>query len=215
MEENPFKQSPRDQYCRIYIVRHGETEWNVLRKIQGTTDIPLNETGKKQAELITKRFASVQFAMAFSSDLLRAKQTAEIIAAQHKLTVIAKKILQEKNFGEMEGKHQNDMIEAYRIYEKLTREEIGKHKIAQGAETDEEVISRILTFLRETALVYKGKNVLIVSHGGIIRLLLIWLGFGEYRNFPPGSIKNTAFVTILSDGVDFFAESIEGIERKD
>ena len=56
---------------------------------------------------------------------------------------------------------------------------------------------------------------MIVSHGGIIRLLLIWLGFGEYRNFPPGSIKNTAFVTILSDGVDFFAESIEGIERKD
>lgn len=211
--ENPFQNSPRELYCKLYIVRHGETDWNVMRKIQGNTDIPLNEVGIKQAEEIGKRFVDERLAIAFSSDLLRAKKTAKIISAQHNLNVIAKEVLREKNFGEMEGKHQSDMIKAYSLYEKLASKEISNHRIANGAETDEEVIARILTFLRETSLAYKGKNVLVVSHGGILRLLLIHLGLGSYKNFPPGSIKNTAIITLLSDGVDFYAEAVEGVIR--
>ena len=63
----------------IYILRHGKTDWNVLRKLQGRTDIPLNETGRAMAAEAAERYAGVHFDVCYSSPLVRAKETAQII----------------------------------------------------------------------------------------------------------------------------------------
>jgi broad specificity phosphatase PhoE len=73
----------------FYLVRHGETDWNKQRIIQGQEDIPLNETGIQQAENAAKLMKSIPFDLAYSSDLMRAKRTTEIIALEHNLAVEA------------------------------------------------------------------------------------------------------------------------------
>jgi broad specificity phosphatase PhoE len=77
----------KKNYCTIYLTRHGETEWNEKKLIQGHTDIPLNTKGKKQAKLLGKQLKDIDFDVVFSSDLLRAKNSAEIIIKE-KMTVI-------------------------------------------------------------------------------------------------------------------------------
>ena len=83
----------------IYIVRHGETNQNVKRIIEGHGDTPLNENGEMQAKLISEKLRHVQFDLAFSSDLLRAKRTAEIIALEHNLLVETTRLLRERYYG--------------------------------------------------------------------------------------------------------------------
>src|SRR5258706_14102789 len=88
----------------FYIVRHGETDWNAERRLQGHSDIPLNENGELQAKNLADELQDITFDLAFSSDLLRAKRTAEIIALEHKLEVQTTKLIREKNYGSLEGK---------------------------------------------------------------------------------------------------------------
>ncbi len=90
------------QQCRFYIVRHGQTECNILRKLQGHADIPLNATGEEEAKELAKQFIGTQFAVAFSSDLLRAKRTAEIISLEKNIAVMTTKVLREGNYGKQE-----------------------------------------------------------------------------------------------------------------
>jgi len=87
----------------LYIVRHGETDWNVKELLQGHADIPLNKFGEEQAKQLAKKLTKVNFAIAFTSDLLRAKKTAEIIALEKKIVVRTTKTLRERYFGHFEG----------------------------------------------------------------------------------------------------------------
>ena len=69
----------KKKYCTIYFARHGETSWNVKKMIQGIKDIPLNKKGEEQAMMIGEKLKNIKFDAVFSSDLIRAKRTAEII----------------------------------------------------------------------------------------------------------------------------------------
>jgi len=205
----------KSKYCTFYIVRHGETVGNVNRILQGHIDLPLTEEGIVQAKMLAQKLASVKFDHAFSSDLLRAKRTAEIIAIEHKLAVIAKKILRERTFGIFEGKsydvYDNELKEAVLTFESLTEKEKYSFKFRQDIESDEEIATRFITFIREVSLAFVGKNVLVVSHGGIMRATLIHLGFGTYKTLQPGAVKNLGYFKLESDGVDFFVRDTEGI----
>src|SRR3990172_8408752 len=92
-----------NNYTTIYIVRHGETEWNIKGVMQGHSDSPLTKTGEKQAHQIAEELKEIHFDEIFSSDALRAKRTAEIIALERKMAVQAKTALRERNYGEFEG----------------------------------------------------------------------------------------------------------------
>src|SRR3989339_1397072 len=94
----------RNNYCHLYLVRHGETEWNVQKIIQGHKDIPLNQKGEKQARRLAKKLVKIKFGVVFSSDLLRAKRTAEIVVLEKKIAVKTTKTLRERHFGRFEGK---------------------------------------------------------------------------------------------------------------
>ena len=90
--------------CTIYIIRHGETEWNVKKIMQGQKNSLLTTKGIQQAKQAAKQLKQIKFAAIFSSDLLRAKRTAQIIALEHKLIVKTRKILRERYYGKFEGK---------------------------------------------------------------------------------------------------------------
>lgn len=207
----------KNEYTTLYIIRHGRTDWNVQGRIQGHTDIPLNEEGEAQAKKLAEELKHIHFDEVFSSDLLRAKRTAELIVLEKKLAVKTTQALREQTYGIYEGRRGEDVDrELKRLfddYKKLSVQELMTQREDPSMETHEEVVSRFITFLREIAVTYKGKNILIATHGAVMRYFLIHLGFGDYQSLPPRSIKNTAYVMVQSDGLDFFIKETSGVHK--
>jgi len=206
----------KNNYCQIYLVRHGLTDWNVRGLLQGQSDIPLNKEGERQAiEAAKKHFKKIKFTAIFSSDLVRAKRTAEIIALEKKMAVETSKLLRERDFGPFEGKHWQEVEKKLRMSIKEFRilsDEVAKKL---GIESDEKMMERFSRFLREVAVAYRGKKVLIVTHGSVMRVFLTKLGFLSKEDSKNVFIKNLAYVRVLSDGVDFFVEEVFGVEKKE
>ncbi len=206
-----------DQFTTFYIVRHGETEWNVARIIQGQMESKLTEKGIGQAKDTAERLKSVEFDAIFSSDLTRAKRTAEIIKLDRKLEILTKKSLRERAFGHFEGrigeefhKETQNLLQQYKL---LPEEKQRTFKFYESYESDDQIISRFIVFLREVAVAYLGKTILVVTHGGIIRTFLGHIGFAKMEELREGTFKNAGFIKVKSDGVNFFLEEIEGYKK--
>jgi len=99
--------------------------------------------------------------------------------------------------------------------EKLSREKRFKFRLTDGFETDEEIMSRFITFLREMAIAYPKKKILIITHGGVMKALLIHLGYAGYDELPPGSIENAGYIILECDGVDFFIKDVKGVNMQE
>ena len=146
----------------LYLVRHGETDWNRQRRIQGLTDIPLNDTGREQARATGMLLTRRHWDAIYASPLSRARETAEIIAAEVGLpepTLVD--ALVERNYGTAEGL---DWLEVETQYPHGTA--------VPGRESREEVAARVIPALMELATAHPGESLLIVSHGGAIRAVL-------------------------------------------
>lgn len=146
----------------LYLIRHGETDWNRQRRVQGRTDIPLNEMGREQARRAGDLLARRTWTAVYSSPLSRARETAELIAARVGLeAVVALDELMERDYGAAEGLTDREIEERYP----------GGLR-APGQETREEVGARIVAALDRIAREHPGGRVLVVSHGGAIRSVL-------------------------------------------
>lgn len=204
-----------NNYCTLYVVRHGRTEWNAQGRYQGQKDSPLTEQGIKQAKEVAQKLRHIKFDAIFSSDLLRAQRTAEIIALEHRLAVTTAEALRERNFGSVEGKTEREIREELKevmeIFDTLPPEERYAFKFVEDMESDDEIATRLVTYIREMAVGYAGKTVLLVCHGGLMRAFLLKIGFATFDELPPKSIRNTAYFKLLSDGVDFFVKETDGI----
>jgi uncharacterized phosphatase len=146
----------------LYLVRHGETDWNAERRIQGSTDIPLNAIGRAQAATAGRLLARREWDGIYSSPLSRAFDTASIIADEVGLgepTTIA--AIVERNYGEAEGLN----------WEQLDRM-FPDDTPVPGRETHEEVAARVLPALVSLAAAHPGEALIVVSHGGVIRSVL-------------------------------------------
>ncbi|MBJ6363547.1 histidine phosphatase family protein [Paenibacillus sp. GCM10012307] len=147
-------------------VRHGKTDWNALGKIQGQTDIPLNEEGIRQAQALAERLATegLQWDGVVSSPLSRARETARMIAERLDIPLLAPdKRLQERGFGEIEGTTEQERISRWGEQWRQTY---------VGQESDEEVRERGFNFLQDW-LEQAGMNrLLVVSHGSFLSLML-------------------------------------------
>ena len=214
------KIEPNKNYCTLYITRHGETMWNKKRIMQGWLDSPLTKKGKKQADKVGKRLKDIKFHKIFSSDLLRAKRTAEIIRADKQIAIVTTKAIRERSLGKHDGVSLDafleEMKDRIKLREKLEAKSLKqsfKLRMAEGWETDEELMARFITFLREISVAYKNKNILVVTHGAIMRVLLVHLGYDQPHKLTYSSIKNSAFVKILCDGTDFFIKETHGITK--
>ena len=142
----------------LLLARHGETDWNRELRIQGSSDIELNELGRRQARFLAQELTDVDLDAIYSSDLSRAHATAAAVAATHGLDVNLDPRLRERSFGSWEG---------------LTREDIAAFPAGSrhDGESDDEVRERVLAAVEEIASNHPGEQVLIVSHGGALNTL--------------------------------------------
>jgi broad specificity phosphatase PhoE len=204
--------------CTIYLVRHGETEWNVKEIIQGQVDSNLTQNGVNQAKAAGEMLKNVHFDLVFASDLSRAKRTAEYIVAERKLVVNTTKLLRERRFGKYEGRpgkeYREENKELFEKMEKMSELEKRRVKFDFGYENEEDLAARLLIFLREIAVTYVGKTVLAVSHGGAMRALLMHLGYATFDELRGRSVENTAYIKLDSDGIDFFVKETKGINKQ-
>ena len=163
-----------EQRLRLYIVRHGVTLWNREMRMQGHTDIPLDEEGKRQAELLAARLYACAHSpqWVYSSDLARARQTAESIARPLGLAVQTTPLLRETCLGDWEGLTRAD-IEARGDGQLLTDYLRDSHTFRPpGAETLEAVWERISRAVQAIRHDHPSGQVVIAGHGGSLRALL-------------------------------------------
>ena len=147
---------------RIYLVRHGETDWNLQRRIQGSTDVPLNDTGRAQARRAGELLATREWDAVVASPLSRAFETASIIATEVGLPdPTTDPRLVERSYGDAEGL---EISEVDRIYPGDTH--------VPGREGRQDVAARALDVLIEIGEANPNKAVIVVSHGGLIRSVL-------------------------------------------
>ena len=160
-----------DRRTRLYIVRHGETEWNRTLRYQGHRDIPLSEEGRVQAAQIAKRLSGEKLHAAYASDLSRALDTAETISEYHGLEVARVPELKETNFGLWEGLTYGEIDKQFH---KVMKEWYKNPRDTQipGGESLGEVADRCQAGIDRILGENPGGNVLVVAHGGIIRIIV-------------------------------------------
>ncbi|MBR4904100.1 MAG: histidine phosphatase family protein [Selenomonadaceae bacterium] len=156
---------------KIFLIRHGETEWNKIGKLQGSSDIKLLPEGIQQAHLLAEHAPFSNVHAIYSSDLERAVMTAEILAEKFGLSVIKERGLRETSFGEWEGRFLSDLAkENPKGFEKFfTRPD--KVQPPNG-ETFLQSQARIMNALDEIIADNDDKSIIVVSHGAAIRLIL-------------------------------------------
>ena len=169
---------------KICLIRHGETEWNSLGKFQGREDIPLNNSGIEQIQRAANYFKQSSWDEIITSPLARAKMSAEIIRKETGLEKIHEEAgLMERDFGELSG---------------LTKEEAkkifpdGNYK---GMEPLEELQARTMNALMKCIKEHSGKNIIIVTHGGVINSILTVLSGNEIEMGK--AISKNACITLL------------------
>lgn len=157
---------------RIYLVRHGETEWNRQQRSQGcSNDIPLSEDGLKQAEAVAEKLKDEKIDMVFSSTLSRAFQTAEKIASKHNLEVEKCSEFIEINFGLWEGMRFPEIKEQYYDVYNVWRD-TPHLAVIPGAESISELKARSMKKLLNIIKSNPDKNILVVSHGISIKVIV-------------------------------------------
>lgn len=160
-----------EQPTRILFVRHGETDWNVKRIIQGWKGTSLNALGRRQARLMAARVAGMGLKIdrLLSSDLGRARQTAEILGKRLKQGLHLEPLLRERRFGEWEGKRIEQILDGFKLGPK-TRKDPFLAFDPKGGETMAVFAKRMQKFLDQCIKLYPGQTLAAVSHGGPVRI---------------------------------------------
>lgn len=157
---------------RLYLVRHGQTAWNAEERAQGHTDIPLDETGLRQAACLAEHFSEIPLDRILTSDLQRSQVTAHGIAGVTGAVLESTRVLRERAFGEWEG------LRYHEFAEKMGKaKEEGLHSVYEvcppGGETMQQAWNRVKQVTDR--MFHEEGQVLIVSHGGVCALMLAQL----------------------------------------
>ena len=178
-------------------MRHGKTDWNLLHKLQGQTDIPLNDMGRKMAREAGERYKDIHFDVCYCSPLVRARETARLVLEGRDVPVIIDDRLAEMGFGIYEGTEE--------VFEKPECPVRGrfftpeKYEAVGGAESLESLIKRTSEFLEEVAmpLVNEGKDVLILGHGAMNSAIIGNIRHKELKDFWAEGIENCKLIKLL------------------
>lgn len=194
----------------LYLVRHGETAWNQQRRIQGTTDIPLNDTGREQAARTGRLLARREWNAVVASPLSRARETASIIAAELGLPEpTTDERLVERNYGEAEGL---DFEEMQRLFP--------EDAAVPGREKRSAVAARAFDALLDIAHHHGHEAVVVVSHGGLIRSVLRRIDpEGDHGMITNGSVHSFRYedgaLSLIAFDDPIEAESVEGEDLRE
>ncbi len=195
---------------KVYLVRHGETEWNRQCRLQGQSDTELNEIGIELAEITAKALKDVDFEVIFSSPLRRAYRTAEIFRSERDTDIITDKRLLEINFGEREGHvipgRDDDDSDPIYNFEFVP----DRYVPATGGETFDEIYARTTDFWDNVIVPSekKYKNILIVGHGCMNRTIINRLKGNPLKDFWAVKLDNCAVTIIdVTDGKSVVEET--------
>jgi uncharacterized phosphatase len=192
----------------LTLVRHGQTDWNLEQRIQGSTDIPLNATGREQARATGERLLGGTFDGIVSSPMIRALETARIISSVLGLgEPELEPGLVERSYGQGEGLDADELATRYGAMENIP-----------GIELREDVTRRVVPALESVALAHPGANLLVVAHGGVIASLVRFITAGE---LPPlgerianGSTHRFGYAGGLLSLAEFNGRVVEPPARK-
>lgn len=200
----------------IYVVRHGESEANRDEIISGHFDTPLTDEGRKQAAQTAIKLKDIHFDGAYSSDLQRAIETAEIIYGKSLDTANHIEQLRERTFGSLEGKPSErlrKLFEDQRDHRNsLSEQDRWEHQVAEDIESDHMLSNRFTEALEQIAQDNPGKTILVAAHGGGIRTMLIKLKHGTPAELPSGSFRNAGHVKLVYDGKELLVDEVDGVE---
>ena len=190
----------------LVIIRHGQSQWNLENRFTGIMDVPLTETGIKEAHVAGKKIKNIVFDHAFTSLLIRAQETLQIVleeTGQIQIPVTKNAALNERNYGELQGLNKAEMAKKY-----------GDEQIAiwrrsfdvqpPGGESLKDTAARVIPYYQHEVepLLIAGKNVLIVAHGNSLRALMMYLDNIDPAhiadvNIPTGALRVYTFSSHL------------------
>jgi broad specificity phosphatase PhoE len=187
----------------LYVVRHGETDWNAAERWQGQTDVPLNENGRLQARAVARALRTAGLSGAVASDLSRAHETARIVAAELGIAVAyVDAELRERSFGCFEGLTRE---ECERLQPEAWRMWLADRHLPVGAETHEALTARVLAAMGRAAdgVARENAPALVVTHGGALRAI-VQAATGK----RPAPVKNGAVWRIAWEERPLWAEAL-------
>lgn len=193
---------------KLYLIRHGETDWNTKKRLQGATDIPLNENGEALARKTGEGMKELPIDLIFTSPLRRAYRTAELIRAERKIPILVEERIKEICFGDYEGLVSR--TEGYQIPDPDFRFFFTKpesYRTPPNGESLEHLLKRTGEFLEELKAreELQGKTILISSHGAAVRAMLSQIEGCDLAHFWGNGVHKNCGVSC--------AELIDGTYR--
>ena len=191
---------------RICFVRHGETDWNIELRMQGHIDLALNAKGEAQALAAGCHFSGMQADALYSSDLLRARQTAQPISAALGLPTVLCPELRERHFGRCEGLTYEEVVERYSEDARAIRSRDPDYA-SPGGESRRQHQTRILDCIGNLVREHPGQTIVVVTHGGVLDVIN-----RRARDLPPEAprdypIPNTGINWVTVDGEQWVIQS--------
>lgn len=184
---------------RIYLVRHGETTWNAEGRWQGTLDIPLGEVGHQQAQALAKHLKDRPIAAIYSSDLSRARDTAEPLSRAKGLEIQTDARLRELDFGVFQGLTHDEIRAKYPEEERELFVDYLDFVLPEG-ESRRAVQARVYEMWQEVVRRHPNSEVVVMSHGGPVRLLLLKLFDDQVERMLKVPLPNVSVTTITAEG---------------
>ncbi len=181
---------------RLLLVRHAVTSWNREGRIQGQSDVPLEAEGIEQIKRLAARLDPEPISAIYSSDLFRAKQSAELIAKSHNLPILLTPLLREAHFGLWEGLTETDLMQAGRQDELRRYARDPYRNRPPGGEKVRAIWSRLNAVRRLIMETHKEGTVLVVGHGSSLRVFLAWAAGGPARSIFAWHLGNASLSII-------------------
>lgn len=204
-------------HATFYLVRHGQTEANVRKVMQGAhTDTPLTEVGKTQAQDLGQSVRDAGIELIITSPAQRARETANLIAQQLNpaIPIAVSQEINERDMGDLDGKpytiFETELHDVFGDYNSLPQDEKFENSLA-GMESDKDVSERLINYLQQLFEQYKNKTILLVTHGGVIKSFLQHLGFATYDELASNSVSPSGYIKVSSDGREFRLLETKGV----
>ncbi len=196
----------------LILIRHGETTWNSIGKIQGSSDSSvLNKKGKRQAQFTAQKLTQFKIDVIYASDLKRAKQTARIISKTISTKIIVTKNLNERSFGIFEGEEVDYVFGKLDSMPDKTRYRFRP----KNGESPQDVELRVRSEMKNIMNLHEGKTVLMVTHGGVIKILIKLIKKIPVERKIDGRIKNTSITMFKIHNEEVLEELINDTAHLD
>lgn len=188
---------------KIYITRHGETEWNTVKRMQGQDNSPLTELGRKQAEWLYNRLKETRIDIIYSSSLVRALDTAYILKGERDIKVIPTDALKEIYLGSWQGCLADEVEKNYPEQHRYFWYEPELYVPIDG-ETFEDLISRVSFWFQDILEKHANEDILIVSHAIVLKALINYVNNGDIKTLWNGPHFKPTSLTILEHNYNQF-----------